>query len=133
MQTSWNGLALPTLSENVVLTEAYQSWSVPLLLQDTPAIPTSVVLPSLTFGLIIWSYDAPLWFAVNAMPTPIAPLQSPSVVANQFVVGHIVNANQGVHYTIPDGTMTNTLYLISQDASVRVAVTALRRLDAGPP
>jgi hypothetical protein len=133
MQTAWNGLALPTLSENVVLTEAYQSWSVPLLLQDTPQIATVVHLPSLTFGLIIWSYDAPIWFALNAMPEPIAPLQAASVAADQFVLGHIVNANQGVHYTIPDGTMPNTLYLLAQDASVRVAVTALRRLDAGPP
>lgn len=126
MQTMWPGLAYPNFASNVVLTEACLHRTFPLVLHDTPGVPTVVHLPDTTMGVHFWTTDAEIWFAVNEAPGPIPPyVQTTLVQAGDFVVGGVILPNQVAGIALPESTLTYTIQLVSRDSAPRVTITAL--------
>jgi hypothetical protein len=109
-----------------VLEEVMIGKSVSFLLSATPGAFTQVQLPATTQGVKIRTLDATVWYALDALPGPIAPPLSQSIIADTaFVLGDVVGPGELVVVAIPDDSLLHTLYLLSEAESPWVGMTAL--------
>jgi len=134
MQTTWPGYGIPPVNVLPVDGETCESWSIPVVLADPANVVTTVVLPSLTLAVVLWTTEALVWFSLNALPGPIPdPNLGVSVPASAFVRGQLLVPNILLTYAVADPLVVNTLYLVCRSPSPLVYVTALRQLGAGAP
>jgi len=130
MQQAWQGIGLP--ANTMVLTDVFVSYSLLVVLDETPGVSTVISLPDTTMGVQFWTTDAMIWVAVgtggsSVVPGPIPPpVQSGQIGPDSFKLGGIIVPNMLYTLAIPDDTLAHSVSLVSQSQSPLVYVTALR-------
>lgn len=126
MQTTWGGLAMP--AKNMVLEASYIETSLSVVLSDTIGIATIIHLPATARGLLLHTYDALIWYAIDATPGPIPPpILGTSVVGEEmFALGGLLFPNLFMPpIALPDDGSLHTVQLTSATTAPLVYVTAL--------
>jgi hypothetical protein len=110
---------------NVVVDDVLYGTSVLLTLSDTAQVTTLVHLPPTTRRVNLRAFDAAVWYALDQAPTIPPRLMTTAVPAAAFVLGDVVLANEVMGVALPDDALLHDLYLVSDQASPTIIVTAL--------
>lgn len=133
MQTEWNAFGLGSPADNMILADIYIAYTLPVVLQAIPGLPTLVHLPHLpaeTAAVRLWAPLDTVWYAIDATPGPIPePVTSSTVSEEAFVRGDMLKPGEERLCALPLGTgFSHTLNLISSTPFAQVVVTALTQI-----
>ena len=132
MQSEWTAYGLAG-SDNVVLTDVYVAYTIPVVLQGIPGLATTVHLPFLpapTTGIRLYTAQDAVWYAINATPGPIPdPVLSATVPDDAFVRGDVLLPGAWQRCTLPETPgVPHVLFLVSRTPYVEVTVVALTEI-----
>lgn len=125
MQTSWDGFGCT--DDNVFTTAVLTAWRRSLQLSDTPGIPTAVLLPATAHGVRIWTSDASIYYALDVIPDPEpgGPFTGLSIDFSAFNTGDVLLPSQWQRFSLPDDSLTHTVYFTSKAISPILRIIVL--------
>ena len=124
MQSLFNSFGLP--SETFTPQMGWTAKAIPLVLSDTPNIPTRITLDSTVRAVRFWTNMESVRYALDADPEPFppSPIGDLLIPADAFYLGDVILPNQWHSFFLPNDSEGHTLSLISQDALTRVTLVA---------
>jgi hypothetical protein len=127
MLTTWDGFGLPP--DNVVTaSNVLVAKMLPVMLSDTPDVPTQITLDPNVLGLRLWTATDSVRYSLDQPPEvlPVGPVTDLLIDFGVFRLGDMLLPGQWQHCVVAtvSGT-THALYLTSKAAFAIVTVIAL--------